>query len=82
VAGGLHQSWAATTGYKNNSPSPQCQLAKSRTLSKFLYSLDPNVVVAQEKYEQRYRRLVKYFECNRCTDAVSIRLPRHAPIAG
>jgi DNA-directed RNA polymerase specialized sigma24 family protein len=41
-------------------------------LAKFLHYLDPNVSLAEEKYAQMHRRLVKYFELNECSD------PEHA----
>jgi DNA-directed RNA polymerase specialized sigma24 family protein len=43
----------------------------SSALAKFLYCLDPNVSVAEEKYAQIHRRLAKYFELNGCNDPES-----------
>jgi DNA-directed RNA polymerase specialized sigma24 family protein len=47
------------------------KLTKS-AVAKFLTTLDPNPVIAEERYEQVHRRLVKFFECNNCSD------PEHA----
>ena len=48
-------------------PKRAQKLTKS-AVAKFLTALDPNPVVAEERYEQVHRRLVKFFECNNCPD--------------